>query len=247
MRAFVFRFPFLLPTIILFAPLPGAAVQAGGTDKPSVGAALEKGRETLASYQWRLKTEIFVDDVPRMTKLEDVHLGPEGTVVRKTIRFEKKPPPTPVPYRDPRASQARPATDEEDERFADQATGLMLLYAQLSPERFDEWAMGAAVMTNDADHPGQIPMHGHGLGRPQDDTVLYLDARTKRPRQIEVKTTVEPEIKDIAFLRATFEPLPAARPGVEPLVVPKKIFLNMDRGRHRVRLEMETFDYRAWP
>lgn len=246
MRALVFLLSFLLTTTDLFATAPAAAVQEGGSDRPSVGAALEKGRESLASYQWRLETRMTVDDVPRMTKLEDVHLGPEGSVVRKTIRFEKKPAPTPVPTGDPRAGLER-ATEAENDRFAEEATGLMLLYAQLSPERFDEWAALATVMSNDADHPGQIPMHGRGLGRPQDDAVLYLDARTRRPRQIEVKTTARSQVKDIAFLRATFEPLPAVRPGVEPLVVPKKIFLNMDRGRHHVKLEMETSDYRAWP
>ena len=122
---------------------------------------------------------------------------------------------------------------------------LHLIYR--SPERVAEWAERAELMPPDPDRAGQLRMHGRGLGRPQDDAVLYLDATKRTPIEIEVKTTVDPQIVDIAFIRARFEVLPAVRPNTEPVWVPKKIFLNMDRGKRVATLEMETSDYRAWP
>src|SRR5262249_16166669 len=158
-----------------------------------------------SSYQWRLRTEMKVDGTLRMTKLEDVHLAPDGGLVRKVIRYEKKPPPTPYPFNDPRLRLGPPPSDAEEDRFADQAPELMHLYLKISPETVAEWAARAELMAADPDHPGQIRMHGRGLGRPQDDAVLYLDAANRAPVEIEVKTTPDTEIVDIAFIRARFE------------------------------------------
>jgi hypothetical protein len=123
----------------------------------------------------------------------------------------------------------------------------MQYYLRLSPERVAEWAKRAEILPADADHPGLVRMHGRGLGRPQDDAVLYLDPKTQTATQIEVKTTVDPRILDIAFIRATFEALQQARTDVAPLWIPRRVFLNMNRGRRAVALEMETSDWRSWP
>lgn len=215
--------------------------------KPNVGEGLKRDRERLASYQWRLRTEMKVDGVTRLQKLEDVHLNQDGGPVRKTVKFDKRPAPTPYPPNDPRSRLGPPASDAEEDKFTDQAQALMYLYASLSPERVEAWAARADLMPADPDRAGQIRIHGRGLGRPQDDAVLYLDAATKTPIEIEVKTTVDPQIVDIAFIRARFEALPAVRANMEPIWVPKKIFMNMNRGKRVVTLEMETSDYRAWP
>jgi hypothetical protein len=240
-----------LPTAAVLAlltlSLPALAGQAPTPAKPNVGEGLKKERERLASYQWRLKTEMKVDGDLRMQKVEDVHLAPDGGLVRKIVKFDKRPAPTPYPPNDPRSRLGPPASDKEEDRFADQAQELMHLYARLSPERVEEWAERAELMPPDPDRAGQLRMHGRGLGRPQDDAVLYLDPATKAPIEIEVKTTVDPQIVDIAFIRARFEPLPAVRPNMEPPIVPKKIFMNLNRGKRVVTLEMETTDYRAWP
>ena len=123
----------------------------------------------------------------------------------------------------------------------------MQFYARLSPERVAEWAKRAEILPADVDHPALVRLHGRGLGRPLDDAVLYFDPKTQTASQIEVKTTVDPRILDIAFIRATFEPLPQVRPDVPVLWVPKRVFLNMNRGRRTVALEMETSDWRTWP
>jgi hypothetical protein len=221
--------------------------QAPTPAKPNVGEGLQRERERLSSYQWRLKTEMKVDGVLRMQKTEDVHLAPDGGLVRKLVKFDKKPAPTPYAPNDPRWRLGPPASEAEEDRFADQAQDLMHLYLRLSPERVEEWAERAEVMPPDPDRAGQLRIHGRGLGRPQDDAVLYLDAVKRTPVEIEVKTTVDMQIVDIAFIRARFEVLPAVRPNAEPVWVPKRIFLNMDRGKRVVTLEMETSDYRAWP
>ena len=123
----------------------------------------------------------------------------------------------------------------------------MQYYARLSPERVTEWAKNAEILPAEADHPGLVRMHGRGLGRPLDDAVLFFDPKTQTAAQIEVKTTVDPRILDIAFIRATFEPLPKVRSDSPAVWVPKRVFLNMRRGKRAVALEMETTDWRAWP
>jgi hypothetical protein len=174
-----------------------------------------------------------------------VHLGPGGDLIRKSVKYDKKPAPTPLPENDPRARRYEPVKDEEEERLADQSQDLMQLYARLSPEKLEAWGERAELLPANPDRPGLSRLHGRGLGRPQDDAVLYLDAK-KKPVELEIKTTVDPRIVDIAFLRVTFDSV-TPRPGIAPLVVPKRIFLNMDRGKRHVTLEMETSDYRSWP
>jgi hypothetical protein len=236
------------PPAILLATLIAMPLLAQDPtpSKPDVGQGLKRERERLANYQWRLKTEMRVDGTLRMSKLEDVHLGPDGGIVKKIVKYEKAAQPTPYAENDPRARRYAPPTDTEEDRLSEMAQDLMQYYARLSPERVAEWAKRAEILEADADHPGLVRLHGRGLGRPQDDAVLYLDPKTQTAALIEVKTTVDPRILDIAFIRATFGPLPQVRSDAPALVVPKKVFLNMNRGKRAVALEMETSDWRTW-
>ncbi|HYN43747.1 MAG TPA: hypothetical protein VE129_18360 [Thermoanaerobaculia bacterium] len=217
------------------------------TASPDVASGLESGREGLARYQWRLRTEMKVDGISRLTKVEDAHLGPDGGLVtKKTVKYDKRPDPTPLPSNDPRSSSQRPLSSLEEERLAEAAMEVMQLYARLSPDVARRWQEGAELLPPDPDRPGLVRMKGRGLGRPQDEATLYLDEKSRLVAEIEVKTTVAPEIRDIAFLRAKFEriPVPGAPPGLR---VPGRIFLNMQFQGRRVTLEMTTTDYRSWP
>ncbi|HEY3348811.1 MAG TPA: hypothetical protein VGM13_03490 [Thermoanaerobaculia bacterium] len=234
---------FFLATLIA---LPLAA-QDPTPSKLDVGPGLRRERERLSNYQWRLKTEMKVDGTVRMLKVEDVHLGPDGGLVKKMVKFDKPTEPTPFAENDPRARVYAPTTGTEEERLSEIAQDLMQYYARLSPERVAEWAKNAEVLPPEADHPGLVRMHGRGLGRPLDDAVLFFDPKTKTAAYLEVKTTVDPRILDIAFIRATFESLPQVRADLAPLWVPKRVFLNMRRGKRAVALEMETTDWRSWP
>ncbi len=241
----------LLPAGALAALLaahtgPAASFQEPSPTPASVGEDLKRERELLSNYRWRLKTEMRVDGLLRITRLEDVNLGPEGGFRKRLVRFERAPEPTPVPYGDPRAGLAAPPSPDDDDRFFDTAVSLMELYARLSAERVTAWAARAERLPEDPDRPGRPRMKGRGLGRPQDEAVVYLDPVTRRAREIEVKTTVGPEVKEIAFIRATFELLTPPNPGLPSVTVPKTIFLNMKRGKRAVTLEMETSDWRLW-
>ncbi len=222
------------------------AAQAPAPSKPDVGKGLQIERERLAAYQWRLKTEMKVDGVLRVSRTENVHLGPNGELVKKIVKFDKSIAPTPFPANDPRARLAPPPSNTEEDTLFEQAQSLMQFYARLSPARVAAWAERAELMPPDPDRAGKVRLHGRGLGRVQDDAVLYLDPQTKIASEIEVKTTVDPRIVDIAFLRATFEPLPQVRADLPAVWVPKKIFLNMNHGKRAVTLEMETSEWRAW-
>jgi len=239
------RLPLLLGLAATLTVFPLVA-QAPTPSKPDVGEGLKRERERLANYQWRLRTEMKIDGVPRVSRIENVHLGPSGELVKKIVKFDKSMAPTPFPENDPRARLAAPPTNTEEDTLFEQAQELMQFYARLSPERVEAWAEKAELMPPDPDRAGKVRLHGRGLGRPQDDAVLYLDPLTKVASEIEVKTTVDFRIVDIAFLRATFEPLPQVRPNVPAVWVPKKIFLNMNRGKRAVTLEMETSDWRIW-
>ena len=188
-----------------------------------------------------------VDGVSRLVKLEDVHLGPDGGLVtKKTVKYDKRPEPTPFPRNDPRASSHHALTSIEEERLAETAMDVMQFYARLSPDVVRRWQEGAELLPPAADRKGLLRMKGRGLGRPQDEATLYLDEKSRVVDEIEVKTTVAPEIRDIAFLRAEFEKLPA--PGAPPgLRIPGRVFLNMQFQGRRVTLEMTTTDFSSWP
>jgi hypothetical protein len=193
-----------------------------------------------------MKTEMKVEGQLRLTRLEDVNFGPEGGLQKKLVRFERAPEPTPVPYGDPRAGLEPDFSPETADRFFDAAQALMELYARLTPEQVNAWAARAKLLPPDPDRPGLLRMEGRGLGRPQDDALVYLDPTSLRATEVEVKTTVGPEVKEIAFIRASFELLTPAIPGAPKVLVPKRIFLNMTRGRRAVAFEMETSDWRQW-
>jgi hypothetical protein len=237
----------------LALPLVLALLQSPPSDATApvpadVAAGVAKGREELARFRWRLKTDMRVDGSLRISKVEDVHLGPDGRLVmQKTVRFERKPQPTPLPYYDPRTKYEAPPSEEEEERLFDGARDLMQFYASISPERVAAWTKKAQVMPHDPERAGRVRMHGRGLGRPEDDAVVYLDPETRTAVEIEVKTSVSAKILQIAFLRVLFEPLASARTADSPPIVPKKIFMNLDQGKRHVTLEMETSDFRTWP
>jgi hypothetical protein len=242
--------PTLLAVLVPFVVLSPAAASApppSPTARPDVASGLETGREGLARYQWRLRTEMRVDDALRLTKVEDVHLGPDGGLVtKKTVRYDKRPDPTPFPPNDPRSRAEKPLTSDEEERLAETATDVMQLYARLSPEVVRRWQEGAELLPPDPDRPGLVRLRGRGLGRPQDEATLYLDETSRLVSEIEVKTTVSPEIRDIAFLRAEFEKLPEPG-GPAGLRVPARLFLNMEYRGRKVKLDMTTTEYRSWP
>jgi len=243
----------VLATFQALAPLLAVAlttppgVTPSPTARPDVASGLESGREGLARYQWRLRTEMKIDGVSRLTKLEDAHLGPDGGLVtQKTVKYDKRPEPTPFPHGDPRSYSQHPLSLDEEERLAEAAMSVMQLYARLSPDVARRWQEGAELLPPDPDRPGLVRMKGRGLARPQDEATLYLEEKSRLVKEIEVKTTVAPEIRDIAFLRAEFEKIPA--PGSPPgLRVPGRVFLNMQFQGRRVTLEMTTTDYSSWP
>ncbi|MFI5181964.1 MAG: hypothetical protein ACHQPI_11270 [Thermoanaerobaculia bacterium] len=234
-----------LAALLLAHTGPVSALQAPATAEKSAGEGLRHERELLANYRWRLKTEMKVDGVLRLTRLEDVNLGPTGGFQKKLVKFDRAPEPTPVAYGDPRFGRSTPS-QEDDDRFFDTAQFLMEMYARISPGQVDAWKARAKLLPPDPDRPGLLRMEGRGLGRSQDDAVAYLDPKTWRATQIEVKTTVSAEVKEIAFIRATFEQLKPASPESPAVLAPKKIFLNMSRAGHSVTLEMETSDWRTW-
>ena len=224
---------------------PASPLQAPTPGK-SVGEDVKRERELLANYRWRLRTEMKVDGRLRLTRLEDVNLSPSGGFQKKLVKFDRAPEPTPVPFGDPRAGLSQAPSSEDDDRFFDAAQFLMELYARLTPDQVNAWASKAKLLPPDPDRPGLLRMEGRGLGRPQDDAVVYIDPSSRRATEVEVKTTVGPEVKEIAFIRASFELLTPASPEAPPVLVPRRIFLNMNRGRHAVALEMETSDWRVW-
>ena len=238
-----------LPVVLaLLRPPPAEPTASAAPAPPDIAAGVAKGREELARYVWRLKTDMKVNGSLRISKVEDVHLGPDGRLVmQKTVRFERKTQPTPLPYNDPRKHYEAPPSEEEEERLFDTARDLMQFYASLSPERVAAWTKKAEVMPHDPERAGREKMHGRGLGRPEDDAVVYLDPETHTAVEIEVKTSVSAKILQIAFLRVFFEPLRTARMADSPPIVPKRIFMNLDQGRRHVTLEMETSDFRTWP
>ena len=228
---------FLLATLTA-SPL---AAQDPTPSKLDVGPGLKRERERLSNYQWRLKTEMKIDGTVRMSKLEDVHLGPDGGLVKKIVKFDKAAQPTPFAENDPRARIYAPATGSEEDRLSEIAQDLMQYYARLSPERVAEWAKNAEILPAGGGPPGpRAACTAAASAAPWTTPSSSSTRRTKTAAQIEVKTTVDPRILDIAFIRATFEPLPQVRSDVAAVWVPKRVFLNMTRGKRAVALEMET-------
>ncbi|MCG3194123.1 MAG: hypothetical protein DIJKHBIC_03380 [Thermoanaerobaculia bacterium] len=227
-------------------PLPASEEPPRPTPLSDPGSGVQKGREKLSSYRWRVRTEMRVDDDLRITKLEDVHIAPDGGLAwDKTVKYERQPPPTPFPYADPRRSLPQPPSEKDEDIYFEQGYSLIQLYARVSPSHINAWASGAKITTTDPDRSGHTKISGRGLVRRLDEAVVYLDSASRQAVEIEVKTTVTELVKDIAFLRVQLEPL-AERRAESPIVAPRKIFLNMNRGTRRIVIEMTFVDFRKW-
>jgi hypothetical protein len=236
----------VLPLVLLI-PL-GAAADSSPATTPLTdpGSDVQKGREQLASYRWRVRTEMKVDEVPRIIKIEEVHIAPDGSLAwDKTVRYERQAAPPPLPYGDPRRGLPDAASEKEEDLYFEQGYALVQLYARVSPDRVNTWAKSARIISKDPDRADRLKITGRGLGRSFDEAVVYLDAKSRQPVEIEVKTTVTEVLKEIAFLRVQLEPL-NERPAPGVTIAPRKVFLNMNRGKHRVVLEMAFTDFRKW-
>ena len=243
-----------MPVTAATLPLLGALLSGPASPTPpptrpeDVASSLKEDREKLGRYRFRLQTRLAIDGDERLTKLEDVHLGPDGGIVReKTVRFDRRPVPAPLPYADPRRRSFEPLTEKEEDALFEESQALLNLYVTLPPARVAAWAARAREVSPDPDRGGRRKLHGRGLARPFDDVVAYLDPASGTVAEVEVKTTVTERLKDIAFLRVTFQTLPALRAGGEPTVAPKEAFLNMDRDRRRVVVDLVATDFRSWP
>ena len=167
----------LRASAILVATLTAStlAAQDPTPSKLDVGPGLERERARLSNYQWRLKTEMKIDGTVRMSKLEDVHLGPDGGLVKKIVKFDKAMEPTPFPENDPRSRVYAPTTGTEEDRLSEIAQDLMQYYARLSPERVTEWAknhMAELQVTAQVPNSGLAPV-------PEDVARLTVESRVR--------------------------------------------------------------------
>lgn len=231
-----FRLPFAAPT-----------GRAAATSARSVAVAVTEFRKNLALFRFRIRTTMSVDGNVRIVKLEEVRVGPDGGLVRdRTLRYERKPLPTPYPYGDPRRGQPDPPAPKEEDALWEQSQSLLMFYLRTSADRVGEWATRSRVVPRDPERDGMARWQGRGLFRPWDEVSAYFDAGTRTLRQVEIKTTVSDRPLDIAFIRLGFGSRPSVRSGQPPVAVLDDVFLNMNRGRRRVVVEIDATDFRAF-
>ncbi len=209
---------------------------------------MQEFRLALGLYRWRIKTTMTVDGSVRILKVEDVRLGPDGNLVReKTLRWERKPLPTPYSYGDPRRSLPDPPSQKEEDGLWDTALSVLSFYLRVAPDRVADWSARCRVLARDPDRDGAVRWQARGLVRPWDDAAAYFDPATRALRLVEVKTTASfDRLVDITFLRIAFGTRPALRSGQPPATVIEDIFLNMSRGSRRVVVQIEATDYRGF-
>ena len=99
--------------------------------------------------------------------------------------------------------------------------------------------MSATQQSQDPSRPRRL------LVLDDEPSICEFVRRVAETTGFEVKTTVTELVKDIAFLRVQLEPL-AERRAESPIVAPRKIFLNMNRGSRRIVIEMTFVDFRKW-
>lgn len=215
---------------------------------PAVVSAVQEFRSGLGLFRWRIKTTMTVDGNVRIVKVEEVRVGPDGNFVReKTLRFERRPVPTPYPYGDPRRSLPDPPSQKEEDALWELAQNVVTFYLRVSPDRVADWSARCSVLARDPERDGAVRWQGRGLVRPWDDVIAWFDPSTRVLRQVEVKTTASAErMIDIAFLRLAFGTRPSPRAGQAPVPVIEDLFLNMTRGARKVVVEIDATDFRAF-
>jgi len=183
----------------------------------AITEALEKNREALARYTWKLKLEVALEGALLSEELFQASYNADGTLRSDVLEASE----TALVRR--RGRKAR-----RDREHRQRLKNLLMAYVEMPPERLDD-AMTNAVSTDNPAGGSTTRVQARGAIREGDSYDLWIDTATRRPHRFEVFTSLQGEpVRLVAgFERLENGPVYPAEATVETEVGEKKMVISI--------------------
>ncbi|MGD1074757.1 MAG: hypothetical protein ABR903_01560 [Thermodesulfovibrionales bacterium] len=202
-----------------------SALSADANAAVQIAEARKANAALMRQYTWNSRTEIIDQGQVKDTRIELVNCAPDGQLQRSLLNDQSAPMPRGFLRRDIAEKKKK-----ELEQYLTGLRGLLEQYTLPTTGKILDFMMSARTMGPDAN--GSLQMTGQNVVMPGDSLTMWIDARTRHPRRIQVNTTFQ---GDPVELTATFNTLPSGLNYVaysEAMVLAKQL-----------SVQMQNFDY----
>ncbi len=191
-------------------------------------SAQQQNALALRQYAWKSRTEVQKGGETRNAQVSLMRYGPGGTLQKTLV---SSTPQQNIPTRGLRGLIAQKRKEDFLETL-DSLGALAKSYSELPPAEFERFMAAATVTPEMGSGQKLFRISGGNLLQPGDSMTLWVDAVTRRPRKVEVQTTLENKAVRVV---SDFQDLPAG-----PTFMARSV---VDYPSKELRLITENFDY----
>lgn len=188
----------------------------------AITESLEKNRDALAHYTWKLKLEVALDGDLLSEELFQARYDDEGTLASEALEASETG-----------VGKRRGRKGKRDQEHRQRLKQLLMAYVEMPPERLGE-ALTNAVSTENPDGGSTTRVQARGAIREGDSYDLWIDTATRRPRRFEVFTSLQGEP---VRLVARFENLEGGP------VYPAEATVETEVGEKKMVISIHNYDF----
>jgi hypothetical protein len=212
------RFRVLAMTAALL--LSGVALAQHG-DMTAIREAFRQNEDELRAYTWKSRTEVTLDAELKESTLYQVRLGPYGT-------FER----TPIPDPEQDGNSRQPS--KKMRQLFEKLKAAIHSYTHPNAEQRRYIFDHGSLTLGRGEMERMFHLQATGVIKTGDTVDLWVDGASKRPRRLEVMTSLEGEP---LRLRIDFVEQP------DGPSFPAGGFADTELKEKKLRVQVETFDY----
>src|SRR5262245_18037447 len=212
-------------TLVLFSALVVPA-QEPAPLKEMIARAQQQNAQALEQYTWKSRNEVKKNGESKTTQLFLMRYDTDGNLQKSLIGGSKPPA---MPKGPILAHIAQKKKEEFIELINDLKTQVEA-YSHLNPAKMQAF-LARATITPKLEQ-GLIQVQGASILQLQDSMTIWLDAKTRKQRRVEINTFLE---KNLVKAVIEFNDLPAGPTHMSRTVV--------DYPKHALQLITENFDY----
>jgi len=143
--------------------------------------ACQKNNALMRQYSWECRTDVYLNDVSKDLRIEQVNYGPGGQLQRMLINDQSAPLPFGF-----FAAQIAEQVREQVQQSLVGLRGMLDRYTLPSSGKIVSFISQATISAPDAN--GLLQLTGNSVVVPGDMLSMWVDARTRQPRRMRTMT-----------------------------------------------------------